>query len=120
MITQENFCFDLFESQTHSCYFSPLGLIGMTTITEPEAPIPYHSTISITCHTSQSLTNPKWFFQQNAKPILEVTNGTEANVTSDTSSTTVSINKTSEAWKGMFLKIECMTKVAVIMIILSI
>ncbi|XP_066504988.1 adhesion G-protein coupled receptor F3 [Hoplias malabaricus] len=79
-----------------------LAVRGMTSIKNPQQPVPYDNITSITCCKLKQLKIPTWSFQKDGKYPQIITNGTEATVTSNSENSTVSISKTTEVWKGTY------------------
>ncbi|XP_066524798.1 adhesion G-protein coupled receptor F3-like [Hoplias malabaricus] len=96
----ENAVNKLYNSTNATFNLIVTGLVDITRNPESQEPIPYEGNTSITCTTTENLGKPLWFFQQQQQQ--EVTNGTEANVTYSPLQSTVSINRSTEVWKGTF------------------
>ncbi|KAM9466401.1 adhesion G protein-coupled receptor F5 [Clarias gariepinus] len=74
---------------------------GFVQISHPGL-VGYYNSTSITCTIRVQYSDVQWSLIKDNTQTQTITNGTEANVSIFTSSSTVYLNKTSEFWKGIF------------------
>lgn len=78
---------------------------GFAKITAPNL-IGYDASANITCTIPKELPYVTWSIKKDGQPQI-ITDGTEATVFEYPASSTVTVNKTSEVWKGMLFPKEC-------------